>query len=137
MWADEQSPKAAWPRIRSVLWATPKNEAPHTGPRPVLPKNQGKIMITEMATTHGIAENGKKALDVSKTNGSLAGTVLSQIEDTLGEARTQFETLRHGVEETSKCAAHVTHEYVRQNPWKVVGITAVVGMIIGGLLGRR
>ncbi len=34
-------------------------------------------------------------------------------------------------------AAHKTDDYVREEPWKAVGIAAALGIIIGFLLGRR
>jgi ElaB/YqjD/DUF883 family membrane-anchored ribosome-binding protein len=34
-------------------------------------------------------------------------------------------------------AALATDDYVRTNPWKVIGATAAVGILIGALLRRK
>jgi ElaB/YqjD/DUF883 family membrane-anchored ribosome-binding protein len=39
--------------------------------------------------------------------------------------------------EKSKAAAKVTDEYVHDNPWKAIGVSAGIGLVIGLLIGRR
>jgi len=39
--------------------------------------------------------------------------------------------------ESTRKAARVTDEYVHDNPWKAIGITAVVGVLLGALLRRK
>ena len=39
--------------------------------------------------------------------------------------------------EKSKAAAKATDTYVKDNPWKAVGIGAVAGVILGLLINRR
>jgi ElaB/YqjD/DUF883 family membrane-anchored ribosome-binding protein len=34
-------------------------------------------------------------------------------------------------------AAKVTDEYVHENPWKAIGVTAALGLIVGMLIARR
>lgn len=41
------------------------------------------------------------------------------------------------VKETAKEVAQTTDEYVRENPWKAVAISAGVGLIVGLLISRR
>lgn len=36
-----------------------------------------------------------------------------------------------------KAAACATHDYAKQNPWKVLGISAMAGLVLGVVLGRR
>jgi ElaB/YqjD/DUF883 family membrane-anchored ribosome-binding protein len=39
--------------------------------------------------------------------------------------------------EKGKVAAKATDEYVHENPWRSIGISAAVGLVIGLLIGRR
>ena len=39
--------------------------------------------------------------------------------------------------EKGKVAAKVTDEYVHENPWKAIGVSAGIGLVIGLLIGRR
>jgi ElaB/YqjD/DUF883 family membrane-anchored ribosome-binding protein len=37
----------------------------------------------------------------------------------------------------AKAAGHATDEFVHQNPWKSIGISAGVGLLVGLLVSRR
>lgn len=39
--------------------------------------------------------------------------------------------------EQGREAARATDQYVRQNPWSAIGISAGIGLLIGLLIGRR
>jgi len=41
------------------------------------------------------------------------------------------------VTDRARDSARATDQYVRTQPWQAVGITAVVGLLVGFLLGRR
>lgn len=64
-------------------------------------------------------------------------TARSQIESRLGEARSRLDDARHTVIDGARYAADATHEYVRENPWKTLGVGAVAGLIAAFLLSRR
>jgi ElaB/YqjD/DUF883 family membrane-anchored ribosome-binding protein len=36
----------------------------------------------------------------------------------------------------AKGAADATHDYVRENPWKVLGVAVLAGLLVGVLLRR-
>jgi ElaB/YqjD/DUF883 family membrane-anchored ribosome-binding protein len=60
-----------------------------------------------------------------------------RVESSIDHARAATrEGARMAVESTRK-AARVTDEYVHDNPWKAIGITAVVGVLLGALLRRK
>ena len=60
-----------------------------------------------------------------------------RVESSIDHARAATrEGARIAVESTRK-AARVTDEYVHDNPWKAIGITAVVGVLLGALLRRK
>jgi ElaB/YqjD/DUF883 family membrane-anchored ribosome-binding protein len=58
----------------------------------------------------------------------------TKVEGKLGEAKARLDTARLAVAERAKGAADTTHEYVRDNPWKTVAVSAVAGLVIGFLL---
>lgn len=55
----------------------------------------------------------------------------------LSEARSRLDEARIAVTDKARHTADVTHEYMMQNPWKVVGFAAVIGLIIGAIVSRR
>lgn len=61
----------------------------------------------------------------------------TRIEAKLGEAKSRLDSSRHAVAEKAKRSADATHEYVVENPWKVLGLAAAAGVIVGILMSRR
>jgi ElaB/YqjD/DUF883 family membrane-anchored ribosome-binding protein len=61
----------------------------------------------------------------------------TKVEGRLGEAKARLDTARLAVAERAKVAADTTHEYVRDNPWKLLGVSAVAGLLIGLVLRRH
>lgn len=49
----------------------------------------------------------------------------------------EFSATRDAISGKACSAANATHEYVRANPWKMVGIAAAAGVFIGALISRR
>ncbi|MDN4060847.1 DUF883 domain-containing protein [Massilia sp. YIM B02769] len=71
--------------------------------------------------------------------GSLTG---EQLEAAKAKFETAITTAKEGlanleVIEKSKAAAKATDTYVKDNPWKAVGVGAAVGVVVGLLIGRR
>ena len=110
-------------------------------------------MNIELNTTHGIFKGYKEKLmndlnlvvadadDLLKkvANSTTEGfaAARTKIERKLGEARSRLDDVRMAVTEKAKHSAGATHEYVRENPWKSIGLAAAAGLIIGFLLRRR
>ena len=65
----------------------------------------------------------------------------SQTGDKIVEARARaqaaIERARTAAIEHGKVAARTTDQYVQDNPWAAVGVSAVVGLLVGLLIGRR
>lgn len=60
-----------------------------------------------------------------------------RVESSINHARAATrEGARAAIENTRK-AAKATDEYVHENPWKAIGVTAVVGVLLGALLRRK
>lgn len=65
-----------------------------------------------------------------------------QFEAAKAKFETAIATAKEGlvnleVIEKSKAAAKATDVYVKENPWKAVGIGAAVGVVLGMLINRR
>jgi ElaB/YqjD/DUF883 family membrane-anchored ribosome-binding protein len=61
----------------------------------------------------------------------------SRLEDNLAVAKVKLADAQALATERTKAAADATDAYVRDNPWRDVGVAAGVGLIIGLLIGRR
>ncbi len=110
-------------------------------------------MTTELITRHGTIEGTTDKL-VQGLKGVVGDTehVLKEMADStaaglsaartnlgakLADARYRLDDARIAVGEKAKVAAHTTQEYVLDNPWKVLGIAAAIGLIIGVVISRR
>jgi len=58
-------------------------------------------------------------------------------EGTLHAAKLRLADAQEAVMDKAKHAAKETDAYVHENPWKAVGVAAVVGVLIGALISRR
>lgn len=74
---------------------------------------------------------------VSSSTAEEFAAARTKIEGRLGEARSRLNDARIAVTEKARGAANVTDEYVRENPWKVIGVAAAAGLVISFLLNRR
>ncbi|WP_035626750.1 YqjD family protein [Herminiimonas sp. CN] len=61
----------------------------------------------------------------------------AKFESTLRNAKTELVHLEETIVERAKDAMHTTDEYVKDHPWKSVGLGACVGLIVGLLIGRK
>jgi ElaB/YqjD/DUF883 family membrane-anchored ribosome-binding protein len=61
----------------------------------------------------------------------------ARVEGKLGEARTSLDETRARITTRARGIADTGQAYVKDNPWKVLGATAIVGLVIGVLLRRR
>lgn len=61
----------------------------------------------------------------------------TKIEGEMDVVRSRLGNARVAVTEKARHAAGVTNDYVKENPWRVLGITAAAGLIMGFLISRR
>lgn len=110
-------------------------------------------MTTGTITNHGSFESSKQTLIkdlknvVSDANALInvvaaAGTeqfaqARSKLEVGLGQAKTRLVDARMAATEKARGTVDATNTYAREHPWKVLGVAAVAGAIIGTLLNRR
>lgn len=109
--------------------------------------------MTTENTNQGTVEGSKQALvkDLKNVVGdanALIGNVAAATTDELLTARTKLEArlaqtktrlldASAALTAKARCSADATDEYVRNNPWKVLGVAAAAGAVIGAMLSRR
>jgi ElaB/YqjD/DUF883 family membrane-anchored ribosome-binding protein len=106
-------------------------------------------MTTELT---GIEEKEKKLLrdirgavadgdhllkQVANSSAEQFAAARTKIDVKLTDARSRLDGARIAVTETAKDAADATYEYVRENPWKLLGVAIAAGLVIGLFLRRR
>lgn len=110
-------------------------------------------MTSEMMTSHGTVESSKQALvkdlrsvvgDADALLSNVANSTIDEfalartrLEERLSQAKTRLFDASLAVSGKARCAADATDVFVHENPWKVLGVAAAAGMIIGAILSRR
>lgn len=61
----------------------------------------------------------------------------SRVQVSLNEAREHLSEFQTGFVDSAKAAASATDEYIHHNPWQAVGLSVVIGGLVGYLIGRR
>ncbi len=73
--------------------------------------------------------------------GEKAAAARARIQESLHAAREHLSEAERNVIERTRHAAKATDQYVHENPWKAIGISAAagacVGVVVGMLIGRR
>ena len=60
-----------------------------------------------------------------------------RIEENLRNARAKLEEYEQIASAKARAAAEATDAYAHENPWKVAGFTALLGVAVGLLISRR
>jgi ElaB/YqjD/DUF883 family membrane-anchored ribosome-binding protein len=60
-----------------------------------------------------------------------------RVKRTLAQAKDGLADAQEAVVVRAKAAAKATDDYVHESPWKAIGISAGVGLLLGALIGRR
>lgn len=110
-------------------------------------------MTTMAITDHGTFEGNKQALvkdlksvvsdaDALINNMAAASSeefakARTKLEARLAQAKTLLVDAGAAVSERARNTVNATDGYVRENPWKVLGVAAAACVVIGALLSRR
>jgi ElaB/YqjD/DUF883 family membrane-anchored ribosome-binding protein len=78
----------------------------------------------------------KAADTIGETTASHLENITDQIEQGIDQGRYTWKQIQDTVTSKTKEAAEATDAYVHENPWKVVGMAAGLGLIIGLILAR-
>ena len=79
-----------------------------------------------------------EALLRQATNGSQdqAGELRKNAEELLEKVRSSSQTLQEEAVDKAKQVGDVAQNYVKENPWKAVGVAASLGLMIGALMRK-
>lgn len=69
--------------------------------------------------------------------GEKVAVARERIQASLASARVKLVDAERVIVDRTRQAAKATDEYVRENPWKAVGVAAGVGFLLGLLINRR
>lgn len=92
-------------------------------------------LVRDLKSVVGDVDKLAKEMAYSTSEGFIAAR--TQVEEGLGKARSRLDSTRHAIAEKAKRVTNATNEYVMENPWKVFGIAAVAGLVIGLFMHRR
>lgn len=81
------------------------------------------------------------AEEILKSTADVAGekmaNIRGKIETRLKDAKIRLEDAEAALLDKTKACARATDDFVHDQPWKAVGVAAVVGLALGVLIGRR
>jgi len=92
-------------------------------------------LIADFKTVVSDAESLIKA--TANQGGEALASVRHKAEESLAKAKARLDDTEEHMIARAKAAAKATDTYVHDNPWKAIGVTAGVGLLIGFLMGRR
>lgn len=85
-----------------------------------------------------VVEDAEELLHATANQaGESAAAARSRIQESLQVAKEHLIATEEAVVERTRQAAKATDQYVHDNPWKAIGISALAGAIIGMLIARR
>ncbi len=69
--------------------------------------------------------------------GERIAAVRARAEESLKDAKDRLAEEEEAIAAKTRAAAKAAEDYVRANPWKAVGLTAAVALVLGILVARR
>jgi len=60
-----------------------------------------------------------------------------RVEENLRNAKAKLQAFEQAAEIRVRAAAHATDDYAHEHPWKVAGLSALIGVAVGLLISRR
>lgn len=108
-------------------------------------KTRESIISSVSAPTGRVVEDLRQVMahaedllrETANQAGEGAAAARTRIQKSLQVIKGHLSDAEDAVIDQTKEAAKVTDEYVHENPWKAIGITAALGMIVGMLIARR
>ena len=95
---------------------------------------KGKLMKDLRAVVAGAEELLKATADQT---GERIAAARGRAEESLKAAKARLDEQEAALMVKTKAVAKATEDYVRDNPWKSVGIAAAAGLVLGILAKRR
>ena len=75
--------------------------------------------------------------NTADVGGEKVAALRQKVAARLEVARANLKNAEEVLRAKSRQCADLTDQYVKENPWKAVGIAGVAGLVLGLLLGRR
>ena len=70
-------------------------------------------------------------------SGEKIAEVRAKVEESLKAVKANLADAQSALVDKTKATAQATDSYVHDHPWKVIGVAASVGVIVGLLIARR
>ncbi len=102
---------------------------------PDFPDVTKEQLIADFKTVVSDAEALIKA--TANQGGEALATVRAKAEASLAKAKAQMADAEAAVLVRAKAAAKATDVYVHENPWKAIGVSAGLALLVGFIMGRR
>jgi ElaB/YqjD/DUF883 family membrane-anchored ribosome-binding protein len=106
-----------------------------------VPDETGMPDVTKeqlIADFKAVVSDAEALLKATASQGGEAlATVRAKAEESLAKAKANMADAEAALIVQAKAAAKATDVYVHENPWKAIGISAGLGLLIGFLMGRR
>jgi ElaB/YqjD/DUF883 family membrane-anchored ribosome-binding protein len=92
-------------------------------------------LVADMRTVLADTEQLLKA--VVGQSGEKLAALQPRIEENLRNAKARLAEFERVATEQVRAAADTTDAYAHEHPWKVAGFSALLGIAVGLLIGRR
>jgi ElaB/YqjD/DUF883 family membrane-anchored ribosome-binding protein len=85
-----------------------------------------------------IMENAEELINATANQTSAAAvTARERIQENLSAVKNNILSAEQSLIKQARHATKATEQYVNENPWKMIGISAFAGVIVGMLISRR
>jgi len=92
-------------------------------------------LLADMRTVLADTEQLLKA--AAGQSGEKLAALQPRIEENLRKAKARLAEFERVATEQARAAVEATDDYAHEHPWKVAGFTALLGVAVGLLIGRR
>ncbi len=92
-------------------------------------------LVSDLKVVIGDAEELLRA--TAHHAGESAAAARARIQASMNGAKKRLAEVGDATVDKAKVAARATDEFVHENPWQAVGISAAIGVILGMLISRR
>ncbi|MCB1965721.1 DUF883 family protein [Accumulibacter sp.] len=92
-------------------------------------------LVTDMKAVISDAEEILRA--TAGVAGDKMGDLRERIGESLRDAKIRLADAEVAVVDKTRAAARATDDFVHENPWRAVGVAAVVGLLLGAVISRR
>jgi ElaB/YqjD/DUF883 family membrane-anchored ribosome-binding protein len=84
-----------------------------------------------------IADSEQLLKAIINESGEKLAAMRPRLEENLRSARARLAEFEQVASEKARAAVEVTDDYAHEHPWKIAGVSALLGVALGMLIGRR